>query len=291
MKRALLGLSMVILVLATGCDKEIPYTELESGFAYKFIENAEGKKAVRGDIMMIDLKTLYDNDSVMIERIGADNLPINPFSGPMGGLQEILNLCDEGDSIHVRMSLNKYAEVTRTALNASMDTAKSVVWHMRIAEVENESTLLVREKEKQKEIDNEIIQKYIADKGLNATAATEGIFQVVLEEGDGPKPEPGQRVFVNYAVRMLDGTLVDTSYEELAKENGIYNASRQYEPYGFVLGNDRVIDGWHKGIAYVNKGGKSILIIPSELAYGQRGNNGIPPNAVLVFDLEVVDIK
>ncbi|MCL4158238.1 UNVERIFIED_CONTAM: hypothetical protein GTU68_011853 [Idotea baltica] len=163
---------------------------------------------------------------------------------------------------------------------------------MRIAEIENESTVIVRVKEEQRAADKKIIQKYLADNNLEAQESADGIFQVVQEEGKGPKAENGQRATVNYTLRFIDGTLIDTSYEEVAREGGAFDQRRvPYRPYTFTVGNDQVIQGWHKGIPLVNKGGKSTLLVPSELAYGPGGRPGVPPNTVLVFDVEVVDIK
>lgn len=292
MKRAFCGLSMALMIVLASCDSNVGFTELESGYAYKLADNKDGKKAVRGDIMMIHLKSVYDDDSLMIERTVADGFFINPFGPTLGGFKEVLDLCDEGDSIVVKMSWAKYAALTRVAPGPGMDTTKTVSMHMRIEEIENESIVIARVKEEQRAVEKGIIEKYVADNNLVGEESSDGIFQVVHEEGDGPKAQPGQQVFVNYVLRLIDGKLIDTNYEEVAREAGAFDQRRvPYRPYGFVVGNDDVIPGWHKGIPLVRQGGKSTLIIPSELGYGPRGRPGIPQNAILVFDVEVVDIK
>lgn len=292
MKRALLSLLMAFMIVMVSCDSEAGFTELESGYAYKLVDNKEGKKAVRGDIMLINLKSVYDADSLMIERTVEDGFFINPFAPTLGKFKDVLDLCDEGDSIVVKMSWAKYAALTRVVAGPDMDTTKSVMMQMRIAEIENESAVIARIKEEQKVIDKGIIEKYMADNNLQGEESADGIFQVVKEEGDGPRPEPGQRAFVNYTLRLTDGQLIDTSYEEVAREAGAFDQRRvPYRPYGFTVGNDAVIDGWHLGVPLVRKGGKSTLLVPSGLGYGQAGRPGIPRNAVLVFDIEVVDIK
>ena len=290
MKRVLLSLLLVVLIITTSCDSEVPYTELESGVAYKYIENAEGKKPSQGEILSMDMISVYGEDSVLLERVGNQKLLLDPFAVQVEGVKEVLTLCGEGDSVHIRMTWQTYADLTRSPFTP-VDPTKDVVMRLRVTNVETQNDLVARLEKEQTAADAEIIQKYIADKGLEATEATEGINQVVLEEGDGPKPVNGQTVSVNYTVRLTDGTLIDTSDENAAKEAGQYNEARQYEPYPFVLGTGNVIAGWHKGIPFVNKGGKSIMIIPSRLAYGPRGRQGIAPNTVLVFDLVVVDIK
>ncbi|MCE7996489.1 MAG: hypothetical protein HEP71_31245 [Roseivirga sp.] len=292
MKRAFYGLSMALIVVLASCDSNAGFTELESGYAYRLADNKDGKKAVRGDIMLIHLKSIYDGDSVMIERTVEDGFFINPYGPSLGGFKEVLDLCDEGDSIVVKMSWAKYESLTRVAPGPGIDTSKMVSMHMRIEEIENESIVIARVKEEQRAVEKTIIEKYMADNNLEGEESADGIYQVVREEGDGPKAQPGQQVSVNYVLRLIDGKLIDTNYEEVAREAGAFDQRRvPYRPYAFTVGNDDVIPGWHKGIPLVKLGGKSTLIIPSELGYGPRGRPGIPQNAILVFDVEVVDIK
>lgn len=82
-----------------------------------------------------------------------------------------------------------------------------------------------------------------------------------------------------YTGKLLDGTVFDAS-----SRNG-------NTPYRFVLGARKVIAGWDEGIALLRKGEKGILLIPSALGYGPQGNQSIPPNAVLYFDVELVDVQ
>ncbi|HER00321.1 MAG TPA: FKBP-type peptidyl-prolyl cis-trans isomerase [candidate division Zixibacteria bacterium] len=106
-----------------------------------------------------------------------------------------------------------------------------------------------------------------------------GLKYVVLEKGNGEQPEKGQTVQVHYTGWLLDGALFDSS-----KNRG--------QPLEFVLGAGRVIKGWDEGVAMMNVGGKRLLIIPPELGYGSRGaGNVIPPNATLLFEVELVGIK
>jgi peptidylprolyl isomerase len=105
-----------------------------------------------------------------------------------------------------------------------------------------------------------------------------GLKYIVLAEGSGPIPQPGDRVQVHYTGTLEDGTQFDSSYN-------------RGEPFEFVLGAGGVINGWEEGIALMKVGGRWVLIIPPELAYGERGAAGvIPPNATLYFEVELVGI-
>ncbi len=93
-----------------------------------------------------------------------------------------------------------------------------------------------------------------------------GLDIEILEEGDGPKPGT-----------LENGTKFDSSHD-------------RGQPIAFPLGQGRVIKGWDEGIALLNKGAKARLTIPPELGYGAQGAGGvIPPNATLIFEVELVD--
>ena len=100
---------------------------------------------------------------------------------------------------------------------------------------------------------------------------------VITNEGTGENASPGDRVTVHYTGMLLDGTTFDSSVERA-------------DPFSFDLGQGNVIKGWDEGITYFNKGSKGTIYIPSSLGYGPSGAGGvIPPNAVLIFDIELLD--
>jgi len=106
-----------------------------------------------------------------------------------------------------------------------------------------------------------------------------GLEYVEQEAGTGAQAEDGKNVSVHYTGKLQDGTVFDSSHS-------------RGEPITFKLGIGQVIKGWDEGIALMKVGGKAQLIIPSGLGYGERGAGGvIPPNATLVFDVELVDVK
>ena len=114
--------------------------------------------------------------------------------------------------------------------------------------------------------------------GEQTTVTGSGLQYIVLEPGDGPRPQTGELVSVHYRGTLEDGTEFDNSYT-------------RGEPITFPLGRGMVIAGWEEGIALMQVGEKAKLIIPPNLAYGEQGRGEIPPNATLIFEVELVAIQ
>jgi FKBP-type peptidyl-prolyl cis-trans isomerase len=139
--------------------------------------------------------------------------------------------------------------------------------------------------------DISIIENYLEENNLTAQRnATYDLFYIIEEEGNGINPENGQEVEVNYVGRFLSGEVFDTSIESVAREAGLYSESRDYQPLKFRLGQRQVILGWDIGIKLIEEEAKATLLLPSYLAYGFTGNSSIPPNTVLLFEVELVNI-
>lgn len=96
--------------------------------------------------------------------------------------------------------------------------------------------------------------------------------------GTGKPAEPGKVYVVNYTGYLTDGTKFDSSYD-------------RKEPFSFEQGKRKVIAGWDTGFEGMRVGGKRRLIIPYQLAYGEKGRAAIPPKAELIFDVELLDVK
>ncbi|MCX6136128.1 MAG: FKBP-type peptidyl-prolyl cis-trans isomerase [Ignavibacteriales bacterium] len=106
-----------------------------------------------------------------------------------------------------------------------------------------------------------------------------GVTFEVLKQGTGPAPKQGSVVSVHYTGWLEDGTKFDSSVD-------------RNEPFSFRVGAGEVIPGWDEALLTMKTGGKSKFTIPSELAYGNRGAGGIiPPNATLIFEIELLSVK
>ena len=123
-----------------------------------------------------------------------------------------------------------------------------------------------------------IIQNYIAENNISGVESTgSGLYYKIESNGYGIQAAAGKTVSVDYTGKLLDGTVFDSS---------IGRGS-----FTFVLGQGQVIAGWDEGIALFRRGGNGTLYIPSQLAYGSRGQGSITPNSVLIFDITVVNVQ
>ena len=180
--------------------------------------------------------------------------------GHVSSGQEIVDAVAQGDVID---SL----EVVRVGAEAK---AWNAVEAFRTFEGSREKRLAEEKAEQAAEMD-----KVAA--GFDETPS--GLRYKIIQKGDGAKAESGKTVSVHYEGSLMDGQVFDSSY-------------KRNQPIDFQLGVGQVIPGWDEGIALLSIGDKARFVIPSGLAYGSAGAGGvIPPNATLVFDVELMGVK
>ena len=135
----------------------------------------------------------------------------------------------------------------------------------------SKSDRIKRQKEKDQQLLNSL------SKGFSKTSS--GLMYKFENENKSKKPVNGEQVKVHYKGMLIDGTVFDSSY-------------KRDQPIEFTLGIGQVIKGWDEGISLLGIGDKARFIIPSDLAYGESGAGGvIPPNATLIFEVELISFK
>lgn len=127
--------------------------------------------------------------------------------------------------------------------------------------------------QRQAEKDDKIIQEYLQSHGLTATKTESGLYYIIEVEGAGPACNSNSDVRVAYDGYYPDGGGFDAS-----------NAQ------GVTFNLQQVIQGWTEGIPYFKEGGSGKLLIPSALGYGPNGSASIPENAVLIFDITLLEV-
>jgi len=174
--------------------------------------------------------------------------------------QEIVNAVEQGDAID---SL----EILRVGADAENFNAVETFRQFNGAKAEREAAA--------KKAAEQLLEEIAA--GFDKTDS--GLCYKIIQKGDGTQAEKGKTVSVHYKGSLTDGTVFDSSY-------------KRNQPIDFPLGMGQVIPGWDEGIALLQVGDKARFVIPPSLGYGQNGAGGvIPPNATLIFDVELMEVK
>lgn len=138
-----------------------------------------------------------------------------------------------------------------------------------------------QKKAQQFETDQQLMTNFVAAKKWKITKTASGLMYVLTKNGKGKTPQNGNTMTVHYEGTLLDGKTFD--------------ATKGRDPFSFTLGTGKVIEGFDEGLRFFAKGGEGYLIIPSKLGYGATplddGTSVIPANSVLVFKVQVIDIK
>lgn len=137
----------------------------------------------------------------------------------------------------------------------------------------------------QKAIDDKLLQDYFTKNNIHPTKTASGLYYVINKKGTGENAKAGQTVTMYYIGKFMDGKKFDGNVDDN------FNLIQGREPFSFPLGAGRVIKGWDEGVQLLNQGCRATLYLPSSIAYGPNNVGPIPPNSVLIFDVEVVSMK
>ncbi|HLO71140.1 MAG TPA: FKBP-type peptidyl-prolyl cis-trans isomerase [Flavipsychrobacter sp.] len=296
MKQTLSILMVTGLYILSGCtgskkaSKSDVFKKTQSGIEYKMCrDNKATAVAKEGDLVDIHIHTKYNDSLIFDSRVNNNNKPVSlPLNKVRfnGDLAEVLSMMSAGDSMIAMVSVDSLIS-SKQKTQPWMKPGSKITYVISMISVKTQEQI---NKEKnmasseQMAIDEKLILKYLADnKIVGAKKTASGLYYIIRQPGKGDNAKAGQTVYVNYTGRTLDGNAFDSSVDP--KFNHV-------EPLSFLLGRGNVIQGWDEGISLLNKGGKATLYIPSPLAYGKNSPTAaIPPNSVLIFDVELIDAK
>jgi FKBP-type peptidyl-prolyl cis-trans isomerase FkpA len=283
--------------------------ETKSGMAYKLVREGKGGTMKLEDFGSMTMFISDKNDSLLYE--------FNEENGPFlvrfdsswferGQFFELLQLMKKGDSITFEINADEFfgkgfgamapPHITfndKIKIALSLDEIMNEDEFKVYSDAMTEKAMAAQERRAAEiaVVEQEILQEYFADNNIQAQKTASGLWYVIHTEGKGKSAGAQKTVKVHYAGSLLDGPLFDTSMKSVAEANGMLNPARDYAPFEFTLGVGMVIRGWDEGIALLKEGTKATLYIPSTLGYGEMGAQGvIPPNAILKFDVELVEV-
>jgi len=267
------------------------FTKLPGGLEYKtIVKGTDTQTARSGDIAELNV-IMKMGDSVVINtrEINGGQPVKQGLTEPRekGDLMTGLLLMHAGDSTVFRMNADTLAALSHQPKPTWIKDGQNAVWEVKMVSLmtrEQNEAAMSKAAEAQKGIDDATILKYFKEHNITGYQKTaSGLYYVVHQEGNGASPQKGQKATVNYTGQMLNGDVFDSNTDP---------KFHHVQPFDFPLGQGRVIKGWDEGVSLMKKGEKATFYIPSELAYGQQGAGGrIPPNAVLIFDIELVSFQ
>ncbi|MBA2744737.1 MAG: FKBP-type peptidyl-prolyl cis-trans isomerase [Flavisolibacter sp.] len=302
----LLSLTLAV-VFAAGCNK-VEFQKTSSGLPYKIFTDNKGDSILPNYYVKFEV-IQSTKDTVLFssyEKNQPQYLQVQPtppqgvnYSDIGGNIMEILPKLRKGDSVYIvqvtdsliaqspemagktfkkgeeLVTTIRVTEVYKTLEEASAAVAKDRM--AQAAEMEKEGLERFRSDtatSNQMQIDNRLIDAYLSKNNIQTRKTEWGVYMNVQNEGQGPKPAPGQFVRVKYAGKTLNGVAFDSG------------------EFPMQIGTGNSIKGFEDGIKQLAKGGKATLYIPSRLGYGPPGSGPkIGPNENLIFDIELLEIS
>lgn len=285
LKNVLAATALGAIIFLSSCKE---YKTNENGLRYKILADSAGPTGEDGGEALIHFQISNHQDSVIESTFKRNNpLPIQiKKSDIKGGLVEGLLLLSKGDSAAFLISADSIFK-NQPTLPPGVFKGKDLKFTVKVisimgkAEVAKERAKMeeqfaTRKKgmESQLVADTLVIVAHLKAKKIKYSKNAGGVYYSITSKGKGAKLAMNDSIKVNYVGKFLDGKQFDAGKD-----------------FPIVLGVSQVIYGWHMGLSELSRGDKATLFIPSPLGYGEQGAGTIPPNTILVFDIEVPENK
>ena len=296
-----------LAILALSACKE-SFKKGQKGLEYKIIASGSGDKIKIGDFMHLEIGQLYNNgkiDSVLSDTRtspqGAMIQPLDTISIPTE-FSSILTQMRKGDSAVIRILTDSVFKDMPQAMPPSFKKGHYVLTTIKVVDIYKSQAASDSARMKAMELaqqrmkiqadeqlkkDDKILTDYFAKNKINVVKGKLGTYVEILQPGTGPNADTSNVVLINYTGKTMEGKTFDSNTDPSFNHVKPLLANLTSDP---SLGM-RVVQGWNDGLKLLNKGAKAKFYIPSSLAYGPQGNGGdIAPNAILIFDIELLDV-
>lgn len=265
------------------------FKKTDSGVEYKIVEDKDGPKVEAGGFVELTLNYYNEADSFKsAQRGGPIQIPMPDSLRFKHSIEAVLLTLTEGDSVLIRMNSDSlYKNIFNSKPPKGMDEDSKTTFEIRVVKAYSKDSLrrmqeayqaeqqaAIMKRQMQMQADTVAIKEYLTSKKIKAKRTLDGVYYVITKKQEGLELQPGDTANTFYAGRLLDGTAFDSNFGK--------------DPFPVVIGESQVIRGWHSCLMKMKKGEKGTFYIPSVLAYGdQAAGDKIPPNSILVFDIEV----
>ena len=293
---------LVSLISAGQANTNTGYTTGKDGLEYKIISNGSGKEVQYGDFMQFHLTSYYSNginDSLMndsrkksspfIERLDSTSTPAAYF--------DILRQARIGDSVVIRVLTDSIFKDTPDQTPPFCKKGSHLLTCLKILnlftteqQADSARAVLMAENSRKDSVDavaqfakeDKILNEYFEKNNIRPIKAPRGTYINILKKGTGNNITTKDKVKVNYTGRTFSGKVFDSNTD---------SAFKHVEPLEVDMSaKGVVIAGWEEGLLFMNKGAKSVLYIPSPLGWPNGAGADIPPNEIVIFDIEIVSV-
>jgi len=303
-----IALLSVAIISNTGCSSNGGFKQTH-GISYKIIKDVPGRTARMGDIVefnfTVKVDTVPGQALVIVDtrKQGKPQVTRVDTIRQTGDFQAVFPFLSVGDSALVEVSCDTILKTVppnalgnlpkwlkkgnKVVINVAVVSIKSMDEYKKDMEAKQAQMQqeMKAKMEQQKPIDDKILQDYFAKNNIKAEKTASGLYYTIQKPGSGPAIAKGQMVSMMYTGKTLDGKAFDSNVDTSVGHHGT-------EPLKWPVGSGQMIPGVDEGAALLKKGAKATLYLPSPLAYGpQSPNPGIAPNSVLIFEVEVMDVK
>jgi FKBP-type peptidyl-prolyl cis-trans isomerase len=280
---------IIISIVFGSCSRksEFPgFSKGKHGIHYQLHKiGEEAKKAKPGDYITVDITYKTMNDSVFFTGRRKLMITKSPFKG---AIDECFMMLAEKESATFIISAPDFFHKTlQTDLPSFFNDNGKMKVTLDIIEIQTENEFL---KEKEAflhwiedfgDYEKVILTQFIKQEELPVNPSEKGFYHIVLNEGHGKIIEPGDTITINYEGKFLNGKFFDSTI-------------KRNQPFQFVFGTEwQVIKGLEEALSLMKEGEKSLLIFPSELAFGKEGSSTgiIPPYTSLIFEVEILKVN
>jgi len=276
----------IAIILFSACSRYPGYKRLTSDIYFSLVQfDGNNKNVVAGDYVTIKIEYRTQKDSVFFS--GVRKIKINEPTDATS-IDHCFLKMNQGDSVSIILPAVKFFSNTlKRSLPEFIPENEYMKMNIKLLEVQSEKEFQI---EKQlfltwsvelSEYENTLLRKFLKEEKPDIQAKPEGFYIIGMQDGNGRRPKKGDHIWVHYEGKFLNGKFFDGTY-------------RSHEPVDFIYGTQLVlITGLEQALAYMSEGEKAMVILPSDLAFGGKGDEFgiIPPYTSLIYTLEIVKIE
>ncbi len=278
---------IIVLISLFACNTGNAYKKHPLGFDYQILKKSDNKDGVKeGDIIELNLKYFNENDSLLFssrELTSSFKMQVKPSSHKGGSFEDAIRSMHIGDRYKFKINADSfYTKTQKVKIPNDTKPSSVLIFDVEILrkvskeEISRERELQNKQLKRQEQV---MLKQYIEENNIKVKPTKSGLYYIIKKQGKGKKAVTGNNLLVHYTGKFINGQVFDSSYD-------------RNEVFSFTLGSPKIIKAWNEGFSFMREGDEATFIIPSKLAYGDKGYSTIiPPFSSLIFDVKLIKVK